>query len=95
MSTLKRQRLQRALYACIRVKKTEAGEFSAQGLRLAGRAVSNATLRQLCEAGCLELEPTEQRCAGRDGIELCGPLCRSNRGTWTRLNLGVRTAKTR
>ena len=54
MSALKRQRLQKALYACLRVKKSEAGEFSAKSLRLAGAPISNATLRELCKAGCLE-----------------------------------------
>jgi|GEM_PF-5359275 hypothetical protein len=54
MSTLKRQRLQRGLFACLRAKKSMDGEFSAKELRLAGTPVSAATLRQLCEAGCLE-----------------------------------------
>jgi len=54
MPTLKRQRLQRGLYACLRVKKSGEEEFSANELRLAGTVVSAATLRQLCEAGCLE-----------------------------------------
>ena len=53
MSALKRQRLQKALYACLRVKKSEAGEFSAKSLRLAGAPISNATVRALCKAGCL------------------------------------------
>ena len=53
MSTLKRQRLQKARYACLRVKKSEPGEFSAKSLRLAGAPISNATVRALCKAGCL------------------------------------------
>jgi hypothetical protein len=60
MSTLKRQRLQKALYACLRVKKSEAGEFSAKWLRPAGTSVSNVTLRQLCEAGCLEFKTKDR-----------------------------------
>ena len=55
MSTMKRQRLQGALYACRRVKKNAAGEFLASWLRLARTPVSAASLRELCKAGCLDL----------------------------------------
>jgi hypothetical protein len=54
MFTLKRQRLQKARYALPSgLKKSEPGEFSAKSRRLAGAPISNATVRELCKAGCL------------------------------------------
>jgi hypothetical protein len=60
MSSLKSQRLQKVLYACLRIRKSEADTFSSKWLRLAGTPVSDATLRQLCAAGCLELSTGER-----------------------------------
>jgi hypothetical protein len=57
MKTLRRDRLQRALEACLRVGKSEQGEFSAKWLKLAGTPVSGATLTQLCDLGCLTYTP--------------------------------------
>jgi hypothetical protein len=53
MNPSRRDRLQRALEACVRVGKSPQGEFSAKWLRYAGTPVSGPTLTQLCDVGCL------------------------------------------
>jgi hypothetical protein len=62
MKSLQRDRLQRILDACVRVEKSEQGEFSAKWLRASGTRVSGATLRRLCDLWCLAY-----RANGMDG----------------------------
>src|SRR5262245_23873661 len=53
MITLRRQHMQDALNACIRVIKSAEGEFSAKWLRDTGTPIHAKTLAELCELGCL------------------------------------------
>jgi hypothetical protein len=60
--TLKRQRLQEILDACVRLGKSDDGEFSAKWLHESGVNVSGRQLTELCKLGCLSF-----RANGIDG----------------------------
>ena len=64
-STLENQRLQEILAACVRVRKSDLGDFSAKWLRLARVRFSGRDLTRLCDLGCLSFQANGTEGQGR------------------------------